>query len=178
MVFFDTSGGMPMTLYHGSTVIIQSPELHHSIKTLDFGPGFYTTTNREQAVGFTQKVYEREVRQGRIPEGKFVSLYETDYEAAKGSLDILSFDAADETWFDFVMENRRNIYRGRTCDIVYGPVANDTIYNILIAFETGVLSKTETIARLKIRKLYNQMTFKTEQALMFLRYTGFLEVSP
>jgi hypothetical protein len=42
-----------MTVYHGSTVIIQSPELYRSIRTLDFGPGFYTTTNREQAVSFT-----------------------------------------------------------------------------------------------------------------------------
>jgi hypothetical protein len=37
-----------MTVYHGSTAVIQSPELHRSIRTLDFGPGFYTTTNRER----------------------------------------------------------------------------------------------------------------------------------
>jgi hypothetical protein len=167
-----------MTVYHGSTVIIQTPELYRSIRTLDFGPGFYTTTNREQAVSFAQKVYEREIRQGKKPEGKFVSQYEIDYENAKGKLDILSFDFADEAWFDFIMANRRNIYTGRTYDIVYGPVANDTIYNTLIAFETGVLSKEETLARLKVRNLYNQMTFKTGEALSCLRYTGFLEVSP
>jgi hypothetical protein len=165
-----------MTLYHGSTIVIQNPELHHSIRTLDFGPGFYTTANREQAAGFTQKVYEREIRQGKKPAGKFVSLYEIDYEDVKNKLDILSFDFADEAWFDFIMTNRRNIYKGKTYDIVYGPVANDTVYNTLIAFETGVLSKEETLVRLKIRKLYNQMTFKTERALSFLRYTGFLEV--
>jgi hypothetical protein len=167
-----------MTLYHGSTAIIQSPELYRSIRTLDFGPGFYTTTNREQAAVFTQKVYEREIRQGKKPEGKFVSQYDLDYEDAKTKLDIFSFDFADEVWFDFIMANRRNTYTGRTYDIVYGPVANDTIYNTLIAFETGVLSKEETLVRLKVRKLYNQMTFKTEGALSFLRYTGFWEVSP
>jgi hypothetical protein len=167
-----------MIIYHGSTAVIQSPELHRSIRTLDFGPGFYTTTNQEQAAGFTKKVYEREIRQGKKPEGKFVSRYEIDYEDVKNNLDILSFDFADEAWFDFIMANRRNIYTGRTYDIVYGPVANDTIYNTLIAFETGVLSKEETLVRLKVRKLYNQMTFKTERALSFLRYTGFVEVSP
>ncbi|MDR2406644.1 MAG: DUF3990 domain-containing protein, partial [Bacteroidales bacterium] len=62
-----------MTVYHGSTAVIQSPELYRSIRTLDFGPGFYTTANREQAVSFTRKVYEREIRQGKKPEGKFVS---------------------------------------------------------------------------------------------------------
>jgi hypothetical protein len=169
---------MPMTVYHGSTVIIQRPEIRRSIRTLDFGPGFYTTTNQEQAIGFTRKVYEREIRRGKKPEGKFVSLYEIDYEDVKGKLDILSFDGADEAWFDFVMANRRNSYAGKPYDMVYGPVANDTIYTTLIAFETGVLSKAETIARLKVRTVYNQMTFKTEQALPFLRYTSFLEVSP
>jgi hypothetical protein len=167
-----------MTLYHGSTTVIQSPELRRSIRTLDFGPGFYTTANREQAAGFTQKVYERESRQGKKPAGKFVSHYEIDYEDAKNKIDVLSFAFADESWFDFIMANRRNIYTDRIYDIVYGPVANDTVYSTLIAFETGVLSKAETLVRLKVRKLYNQMTFKTERALSFLRYTGFLEVSP
>jgi hypothetical protein len=37
-----------MTLYHGSDQIIEIPELRPSIRTLDFGPGFYTTTNKEQ----------------------------------------------------------------------------------------------------------------------------------
>jgi hypothetical protein len=167
-----------MTVYHGSTAVIQSPELHQSIRTLDFGPGFYTTTNREQAAGFTKKVYDREIRQGKKPEGKFVSQYEIDYEDVKNKVDIRFFDFADEAWFDFIMANRRNMYTGRTYDIVYGPVANDTVYNTLIAFETGVLSKEETLVRLKVRKLYNQMTFKTERAFSFSRYTGFLELSP
>jgi hypothetical protein len=35
-----------MTLYHGSDQIIEIPELRPSIRTLDFGQGFYTTTNK------------------------------------------------------------------------------------------------------------------------------------
>jgi hypothetical protein len=57
-------------------------------------------------------------------------------------------------------------------------IVENTIYNTLIAFETGVLSKEETLVRLKVRKLYNQMTFKTEGALSFLRYNGFWELTP
>jgi hypothetical protein len=41
-----------MTLYHGSDQIIKNPELRPSIRTLDFGAGFYTTTNKEQAANF------------------------------------------------------------------------------------------------------------------------------
>jgi hypothetical protein len=41
-----------MTLYHGSGQIIKASELRPYIRTFDFGAGFYTTTNKEQAVNF------------------------------------------------------------------------------------------------------------------------------
>lgn len=165
-----------MTLYHGSDQIIEFPELRPTIRTIDFGPGFYTTTNREQAENFAVKVYDRSIRAGNIPRGRFISIYEADYGAMKNDLEILRFESADEDWFDFVIANRRNIYQDKKYDIIYGPVANDTIYRTLIAFETGVLSKTETIDRLKVRQLFDQMTFASERSLAFLKYSGFLEV--
>lgn len=38
-----------MKLYHGSTVIVKSPNIQRGRKATDFGKGFYTTTNFEQA---------------------------------------------------------------------------------------------------------------------------------
>jgi len=166
-----------MTLYHGSDQIIKTPELRSSTRTLDFGAGFYTTTNKEQAVNFAVKVYTRSIREGNIPKGKFISVYEADYESMKQELDILHFKSADEAWLDFVMANRRNTYNGKKYDVIYGPVANDTIYRTLIAFEDGVLSAEDTIARLKVRQLFDQMTFVSEHSLSFLKYTDFIEVS-
>jgi len=165
-----------MTLYHGSDQIIKIPELRHSTRTLDFGQGFYTTTNKEQAVNFAVKVYNRSVRSGNNPIGKFISVYEADYEAMQRELDILRFESANEEWFDFVIANRKNAWQGKKYDIIYGPVANDTIYRTLIAFETGELSKQETIARLKVRQLFDQITFASERSLPFPKYSGFMEV--
>ena len=48
-----------MILYHGSNVIVDCPKLIRQSRFLDFGFGFYTTTNREQAVNFAAKVTER-----------------------------------------------------------------------------------------------------------------------
>ena len=164
-----------MTLYHGSDQIIKTPELRHSVRPLDFGDGFYTTTNKEQAIEFAIKVYERSFRKGNTPQGKFISIYEVDYEAMQKELDILHFNTASETWFDFVIANRRNIPQSKKYDVIYGPVANDTIYRTLIAFEAGELSKQETIARLKVRQLFDQMTFASERALSFLKFSAFME---
>ena len=41
-----------MILYHGSNVIVEQPKLIRQNRYLDFGFGFYTTTNRDQAVNF------------------------------------------------------------------------------------------------------------------------------
>ena len=166
-----------MILYHGSDQIIKTPEIRPSTRTLDFGTGFYTTTNKEQAALFAVKVFARTIRTGETPKGKFISIYETDYEVMQKELDILHFESASEDWFDFVIANRRSTWQGKKYDIIYGPVANDTIYRTLILFETGELSKQETIARLKVRELFDQITFTTERSLAFLEYTGFLEVS-
>ncbi len=60
--------------------------------------------------------------------------------------------------------------------MIFGPVANDTIYRTFVAYEEGILTKEETISRLKVKKLYNQMTFATEAALAQLRYIGQLTI--
>lgn len=156
-----------MLLFHGSDAIVEEPRLMVGRKTLDFGPGFYTTTNREQADSFAAKVQQR--REGAQA---VVSMYEADLEQMTKELDILRFEMPDEAWLDFVSENRNGTYAGRVYDIVYGPVADDTIYKTFIAYEAGVLTKEETIARLKIKELYDQMTFATEKALMYLRFVG------
>ncbi len=38
-----------MKLYHGSIEIVEAPVIFEKQRLLDFGKGFYTTTNRKQA---------------------------------------------------------------------------------------------------------------------------------
>lgn len=52
-------GGEYMILYHGSNVVVSKPRLIDQNRFLDFGFGFYTTTNRVQAIAFADKVYRR-----------------------------------------------------------------------------------------------------------------------
>lgn len=157
-----------MILYHGSDVIVEKPRLIRQTRTLDFGAGFYTTTNKEQAVSFAGKVKER-----RDSKTCYVSIYEVDYEKMKNGLDILIFENPNDEWLDFVFENRNGIYNGKNYDVIYGPVANDTIYKTFIAYETGIYTKAETLEKLKINKLYNQMTFGHEKSFAFLQFKGY-----
>jgi hypothetical protein len=167
-----------MTIYHGSSVVVETPELRYSVRALDFGRGFYTTINEEQAVQFARKVYERKTREGAEQPGCFISLYTVDYDAIQKQLSILAFDTPDEAWLDFIMANRAEKYSGKVYDIINGPVANDTVYRALVGYETGLYTKQQTIEQLAVRKLFNQMTFATEKSLPFLRFAGFKEITP
>lgn len=161
-----------MIVYHGSDVVVEKPILIPSKRTLDFGAGFYTTTNKEQAISFAHKVSLR-----NKSKTKAVSMYEINFEKIKIKLNILKFDRPDEEWLNFVFANRQGIYKGKQYDIVIGAVADDTIYKVFSLYEAGILTKEETLKRLKIRKLFDQATLCTERALRELKYIGELDLN-
>ena len=156
-----------MILYHGSNVIVSEPKLIPQNRFLDFGFGFYTTTNKTQAIGFADKVYKRRKEGSRI-----VNIYELDEAKTFSACSVLNFDSANEAWLDFVSDNRAGSYNGESFDIIFGPVANDDVYTTFNLYTAGVLSKEQTLEALKIKKLYNQMVFTSEKALSYLKFIG------
>lgn len=160
-----------MILYHGSNLVVEKPKLIAQNRFLDFGYGFYTTTNKAQAISFADKVYKR-----KTEGSKQVSIYEIDEEKLFAECSVLRFDSPNEAWLDFVAENRSGNYRGDSYDVVYGPVANDDVYTTFTLYQAGALSKEQTLETLKIKKLYNQMVFTTEKALSFLKFVGAIPV--
>lgn len=156
-----------MILYHGSNVIVEHPKLVRQNRFLDFGFGFYTTTNREQAVNFAAKVSERR-KTGKA----ILNIYDIDEKVAFQKCSLLRFDNPDERWLNFVAANRQGDYQGKRYDLIYGAVANDDVYRTITLYMTGVLSKEQALEALKIRKLFNQLVFSTEQALTYLHFEG------
>jgi hypothetical protein len=84
----------------------------------------------------------------------------------------LSFESPNEEWLDFVAANRQGAYQGEQYDLIYGAVANDDVYRTITLYMTGVLSKSQTLEALKIRKLFNQLVFATDKALGYLKFEG------
>ena len=156
-----------MILYHGSNVIVDQPKLIRQNRYLDFGFGFYTTTNREQAVNFAQKVTDRR-KMGEAT----LNIYSVNEAVAFQECKVLQFDSPDEAWLDFVAANRQGTYQGEKYDLIYGAVANDDVYRTIALFMTGVLDKEQTLSSFKIRKLFNQLVFATEKSLQYLKFEG------
>jgi len=156
-----------LILYHGSNAAVEKPDLRLSRINLDFGIGFYTTVYKNQAADFARKIMSR-----REQKSQLVNVYDFDSDAAESILDILRFPSPDSLWLDFVCQNRRGTYTGKSYDLVIGPVANDDVYATLIVYEQGIINVEQTIEALKIKELYNQFVFKTEKALSLLRYVN------
>ena len=146
---------------------MEKPNLDLSRKNLDFGIGFYTTVNKDQAVAFVKKI---SIRKGQ--KSQSVSAYNFDMDSAESTLDILRFPAPDKLWLDFVHQNRHGTYTGKLYDLVIGPVANDDVFATLLIYEQGILNVKQTLEALKVKELYNQYVFKTEKALSLLKFTN------
>ena len=89
-----------MKLYHGSNVIVDNPKIIKSDRALDFGTGFYLTTDFEQAKKWSILTTERR-RTGKA----LISVFEIlDDDINK--LDILEFKSANKEWLEFVISNK------------------------------------------------------------------------
>ena len=81
-------------LYHGSTVAVRKPSLRSGRPNADFGKGFYTTSNYEQAVRWAHIKKEREDAERAV-----VSVYEFDETLLnQAGWNIRHFTGADEPW--------------------------------------------------------------------------------
>ena len=160
-----------MKLYHGSTVIVKNPALRPGRSNTDYGKGFYTTIDYEQAARWARIRRERAGRGNAV-----VSAYEVDDNLLQqDDLCVLEYQGATREWLDFVVANRRNAPL-HDYDIVLGPVANDNLYATISMYENGELSAEAAIVQLKTHVLFNQVSFHTLTAISRLRFVEAQEV--
>lgn len=159
-----------LKLYHGSNVKVRKPSLLKSRKNTDFGRGFYTTTQKEQAEHWTSIKMDR-AKKGR----RVVSVFEVD-ETILSSLEFMirEFHGPDEAWLNFVVNSRKGIEHDY--DLVFGPVANDKVFTVVNLYESGVINATTAIAELKVYNTYDQLSFHTERVIKELRFVESYEV--
>ena len=145
---------------------MENPSLTPNQRRLDFGSGFYTTSNKEQAERFTFQVARRTKTNTR-----FVSVFDYDENNETTNLKVLRFSSPDEEWLDFVQQNRLQGETNSEYDLIIGPVANDDVFTTLQLYFLGILTREQTLEALKIKELYDQYVFKSEKAIRCLNYS-------
>lgn len=151
-----------MIVYRGSSIVVDKPRILQSERFLDFGTGFYTSTNKEQASHWALRVAVR-----RKAEMQYISVYEFDYERAEKELKVIRFERANEEWLNFICACRSGKSITEEYDLVFGPVADDNVYATVQLYELGVLDKDETIKRLKVKNSMIRCCFILKKHLAY-----------
>ena len=141
-----------MTVYHGSNVIVNYPDVEHSFRALDFGKGFYVTTVKEQA--------ERWAR-------RKADIYGTDkaiitvYNMSE-DLEGLSYKCFDEDlteWIDFICRCRDGEKGYLEYDLIKGKVANDKVFRVVDMYHSGIWDKERALKEMKVYPNYDQINY-------------------
>lgn len=154
-----------MILYHGSNVEVKEPRIINTNRGLDFGAGFYTTTDFEQAKRWA---ISKTKRMGSgIPT---ISVFQFGESQIEPRLAYKSFKKPDREWLDYVASNRKGLYTGPQFDIVSGPVANDRTILIVNDYLSGAYPAETAVLLLETSKLTDQYAFLTYAAVQTLRF--------
>lgn len=150
-----------MTVYHGGYTAIPQPKIIVGRNTKDFGPGFYCTIIKEQAMRWAKR-YDTPI----------VNLYDVRMNT---SLKILEFREMTEEWLDFIIDCRSG--KAHTYDIVIGAMANDQIYNYIADYMDGIITREQFWSMTRFKYPTHQINFCTEAALQCLEFRKAEEVS-
>lgn len=143
-----------MIVYHGTTEVIDQPDVKHSKKYLDFGKGFYLTTFEEQAKKWARRKALRQEKAG------IVNVYELKDDLS--NYRVLSFDNEND---DFVCACRKGEEVNREFDIVIGNVADDDVFKTVDMYFRGLWDKQRVLDELIYYKRNDQICIVNQKTL-------------
>lgn len=159
-------------LYHGTNLAIEKIDLSVCRPNKDFGKGFYLTQIEEQAEKMARRVA---AIYGGLP---VVNCYCFDDTAVSPqTVRVRRFDSPSVEWALFIANNRNGLTEGdnnldNKYDIVIGPVANDDLSLLFRQFMRGYIDLESLAKGLQYKKLNDQFSFHTEQAVSLLTKEG------
>ncbi len=168
-----------MTLYHGSSRIIEVPEFGVGRKTNDFGLGFYCTEDCELA---------KEWAVSSVTDG-FANCYQLPIDGLR----VLNLNTSEYTilnWVAILLNHR--VFSIRTplarkarqylldhfyinvnaFDIIFGYRADDSYFDYAEAFVNNALSVNQLARAMRLGNLGEQVVVKSKYAFSLLRYQG------
>jgi len=168
-----------LTLYHGSTEIIEKPLFGKGKTYNDYGKGFYCTESEELA------------KEWACTEG--VDGYANQYEIEISELNVLNLSSGEYTilhWLALLMTYRKLklttpvMKRGAEWlkehflinideyDVIAGYRADDSYFSFARAFVNNEISLKQLSYTMRLGKLGEQFVLKTEKAFESIKYVG------
>ena len=159
-----------MIVYHGSSQIVEHPDVLHSYRALDFGKGFYVTSIREQAVHWAK-------RKADIAGSSHAVLNQYHLNETMDGLRVKTFPEDMNEWIDFVCNCRDGKEVYLEYDIIIGKVANDKVFRVVDMYHSGIWDRARALQEIKVYPHYDQIMFVTQASIdQLLRFEGYEEI--
>ena len=159
-----------MIVYHGSTMIVERPDVKHSYRPLDFGKGFYVTAVKEQAVRWARRKADIEKC-----DRAFISMYHMSSKTE--GLKIKTFAEDLVEWIDFVCDCRDGNEGYLAYDLITGKVANDKVFRVVDMYHSQIWDRDRALKEIRFYPNYDQTAFVTQTAIdKLLSYDSYEEV--
>lgn len=170
---------MSVRLYHGSEVIVESPEFGKGARHNDYGKGFYCTENPELA---------REWACAKQKNG-YVNIYDLDMTG----LSVLNLNDPQYNilnWLAILADNRTYWQNGSISedakdyikthflldisgyDVIIGYRADDSYFSFAQDFVAGVISLEKLSEAMRLGKLGEQIVLKSPKAFEQIEFVG------
>jgi adenine specific DNA methylase Mod len=153
-----------LILYHGTNVYFEQVDLNHSKDKRDFGRGFYTTTQIEQAQNWAENM---NIRYGG--DGNYVMKYKIHFDS---ELFIKVFNGLNREWLTMIKDNRLIGGIQHNYDIVIGPVADDNTIRTVALYVADIYTEEMALEQLKSFDASDQVSIHTQRALDCLEFIG------
>jgi hypothetical protein len=157
--------------HHGTNIVIGAIDLNMSRSRTDFGKGFYMGNK----LGEARRWATSQSMATEIPTVMRYVLSNKIFNLNDSCLNRLWFTTPTVEWLDFVRDNRRIITPNAQSteprhdyDIVYDPIANDKVVDVVDEYIDGLITVEEAIRRVKVVQSVFQMSFHTPLALSYI----------
>ena len=157
-------------LYHGATTEVREPLTHVGRPELDFGPGFYVTNDKNQAVDWAN------TKAGRKKGLKAIlNVYSFDFDGflADNEFRHLVFPKYNIEWLDFIAASRKGKSPWVGLDWIEGGIANDSVISTVDAYVDGSMTAEMALGKLIKEELKHQVCISNQ--LIIDRYLTFKE---
>lgn len=148
---------MNQLMYHGSFVAVETPLVNVGRRELDFGPGFYVTTLREQAERWARRVCII-----RATDTPTLSIYTFQRESLPDNIRILRLEHYDQEWLDFIVASRSGKEPWADYDIIEGGVANDQVIDTVEDYYSGRITAEQALGQLKFAQPTHQICIRNQ----------------
>lgn len=161
-------------LYHGAVMSVPEPLAHIGRSDLDFGPGFYVTNDRNQAIKWANTKAGR--KKGLTPILN-IYLFDQDKFLSESNYKMKIFPEYNVEWLDFIAFSRKGQHPWKGLDWIEGGIANDGVISTVDAYIDGRMTPEMAMGELVKEDLRHQVCILNQEIInKYLTFTEAVKI--